>query len=444
MAQERTGAEVLPQLVRDFGFDYDTPDSRKGKRAPETPAELHQFCRAIQSSLGERPRLLRATPLGNSALERGPDCTGLVEAVWMVLRRIAGFAADPPRLDPGPHDRLSAVAALDQVTQWCAAQGRNAKGADAQKDPIEKVEYLLCMCVNDALLLHICATSSAPESDETLERAREAYCGCSGDDRDFQRGLAAHWADLRALDTTAWRDLRGWKFLDQVIRIFNESASPDWRAKWITAVPRLRGLTPNFENGFDVIGDCRARAKALRGAAPPTPAAHPLDHTGTGEGGGAGADRNQGGAGQVEAAAVGDKARPRIPKDEANIIVRDFLKDNPDATARQVAKGCQIAVGRVSGLPAWRAHQVNKKGSARTRTPKEDRRLTSKMLHVIGKEADPAEKMDKEEAAWRYLLENARTDEERARLNSMSRDEKANAIQMVLEQFADQLRDERS
>jgi hypothetical protein len=130
-------------------------------------------------------------------------------------------------------------------------------------------------------------------------------------------------------------------------------------------------------------------------------------------------------------------AKQPIPDDEANIAVRNFLKQHPDATAREVAKGVGIALGRVSGLQAWRA-EVGRRKANNIPAPKPERRLTRKKLAAIGKKDDPSARLVAEEAAWQRLLEDAKPDE-RARLFALSKDDKAKLIQIALEQFAEEL-----
>jgi hypothetical protein len=136
----------------------------------------------------------------------------------------------------------------------------------------------------------------------------------------------------------------------------------------------------------------------------------------------------------------GKRASP-IPTDEANGIVRNYIARRERAgqkcTARGVADDCGIALGRVSALLAWQAYQARRKSGQPSRKPKEARQVTEKMLACIGEDDDPSARMSAEEAAWRTLLERAST-EERARLNAMNAAEKAEAIQLVIDQFADQ------
>jgi hypothetical protein len=134
----------------------------------------------------------------------------------------------------------------------------------------------------------------------------------------------------------------------------------------------------------------------------------------------------------------GQRAKP-IPDDEANILVRDYLNKNENAKAREVSRDCGIALGRVSGLPAWQAHQARKNQSPQPGKSKQPQQLTTKMLAAIGKENDPGARLaNAEETAWRYLVEAAKTPAERARLNEMTPEEKAEAIRLVIDQFGDE------
>src|SRR5262249_24782283 len=132
------------------------------------------------------------------------------------------------------------------------------------------------------------------------------------------------------------------------------------------------------------------------------------------------------------------KSSPPIPKNEANLIVRKYLKSNPNATARDIAENCAIALGRVSRMPAGQVHLAQKQTSLTSTGAKASRQLTKRMLESIGNEDDPSAPMETEEAAWRYLEENAKTPEEESRLNAMTKEKKAEAIRLVMEHFADQ------
>lgn len=147
--------------------------------------------------------------------------------------------------------------------------------------------------------------------------------------------------------------------------------------------------------------------------------------------------------GQGEVGGEGDKPAAPVPKEEAEIIVRNYIKKREKAgeriTARGVARDCGIALGRVSELATWQAYQARKKGRLRPQNPKDIKQLTDNMLAAIGKKDTPdAGLVEAEEAAWRYLLDNAKSSDERARLHAMTNAEKAEAIQLVIDQFADQ------
>src|SRR5262245_19152949 len=116
----------------------------------------------------------------------------------------------------------------------------------------------------------------------------------------------------------------------------------------------------------------------------------------------------RGRAGSGHANAGNDKP---IPKSEAEIIVREYIakreKTGEKITSRQVSEDCHIAHGRVPQIPAWQAYRVRTKQSAQGARAKE-RRLTKKMLTVVGISDDPAANlMSNEERAWRYLLRAA-------------------------------------
>lgn len=149
------------------------------------------------------------------------------------------------------------------------------------------------------------------------------------------------------------------------------------------------------------------------------------------------------GQGEGDAGESKQPAKATIPDNEAQIIVRDYIKKREDAgknvTSRDVSRDCGIAQGRVPQMTDWQAYQARKTQSPPSGKRKQPRPLTGKMLAAIGKESDPSANAEStEETAWRYLLENAKTPEERARLNAMTAKEKAEAIQLAIEQIADQ------
>jgi hypothetical protein len=130
----------------------------------------------------------------------------------------------------------------------------------------------------------------------------------------------------------------------------------------------------------------------------------------------------------------GYEERRPIPREEANIVVRKHSLANPNATARDFSK-LGIALGTLSKLPAYIAHQVRKKRkkTADPRRPQE-LQLTDRMLASIGRKYEIRLDMHTEEAAWEYLRDQARPEERRV-LEKKSTAEKAELIKQVIEQF---------
>jgi hypothetical protein len=159
------------------------------------------------------------------------------------------------------------------------------------------------------------------------------------------------------------------------------------------------------------------------------------------------APSDQGGAGQSEEGGAAEKRSKTIPLAEANELARAYIRKQEQAGAKISARDLQdyiastlggsFALGRVPELPAWIAHQTRKATTPQDRQPKPPRQLTPEILAFIGQGDDPsAPLVDAEETTWRYLVESAKTPEERARLNTMSPAEKAEAIQLLLDQWA--------
>ncbi len=84
----------------------------------------------------------------------------------------------------------------------------------------------------------------------------------------------------------------------------------------------------------------------------------------------------------VDAAGRGRHRKGQITKSEANSLAREYLKEHPTATARQLAKAIGCGLGQVSKLPAWR---VVKEELKKGRTPKTHKAvgLTEKVLATI-------------------------------------------------------------
>jgi hypothetical protein len=139
-----------------------------------------------------------------------------------------------------------------------------------------------------------------------------------------------------------------------------------------------------------------------------------------------------------EGRAAPPSARQRIPRREANVLVRDYLQNHPQATVQQIRHASGVSAGAVSESAAWQAHRAaQQEGDAPPRRSVKTTRLTAKQLATLGKPDDPSARMTAEESAWTYLLENA-SPKERGRLHGLNDAERAEYICLVLEQRADQ------
>jgi hypothetical protein len=86
----------------------------------------------------------------------------------------------------------------------------------------------------------------------------------------------------------------------------------------------------------------------------------------------------------------------KLTKAEANIKAREFLRENPNATSRELAAGIGCSTGLVSKLPAW---QAVKEQRDKGRQPKKagNIALTPKMEQVVGVEGDALAKLISEQ-----------------------------------------------
>jgi hypothetical protein len=84
--------------------------------------------------------------------------------------------------------------------------------------------------------------------------------------------------------------------------------------------------------------------------------------------------------------------RAKLTKDEANIKARNFLREHPDATSRELAAGVGCSTGLVSKLPAW---QAVKEQRDKGRLPKRATTvaLTRKMEQTVGIEDESLAKL---------------------------------------------------
>lgn len=123
--------------------------------------------------------------------------------------------------------------------------------------------------------------------------------------------------------------------------------------------------------------------------------------------------------------------------DEANLIIKRFLKDYPKATIREVAREVGLSTGKVSGLEAWRNHMAFRR-AAKPPSKVKERPLTKKMLECVGKDDDPVQPLIRNEAIWNYLLKNADR-KSREELLKMSESKQCELIEKTWTQFRDQL-----
>jgi hypothetical protein len=122
---------------------------------------------------------------------------------------------------------------------------------------------------------------------------------------------------------------------------------------------------------------------------------------------------------------AGREPRGRIPGGEANILVRDFLKDHPQARIRAVAAATGLAIASIHNTPAWKDFREK---TSKPRREKAARQLTREMLAAINNgHAAPGARIEARDTIWRVLLEKA-TPDERVRLNAMSSSQKEELI----------------
>ena len=130
----------------------------------------------------------------------------------------------------------------------------------------------------------------------------------------------------------------------------------------------------------------------------------------------------------IDQAGGKNNKKTTIPRAEADVLVRDYLKKHPDATAKKTAEAVGIAQGRLPGLASWRELMKKRKYEKHTQTPKGKpaRPLTDKMLAAIEKGDTPdaiAEAKEAKEIAWHAILDAA-TPEQRRQLHAMPEEAK--------------------
>ena len=129
-----------------------------------------------------------------------------------------------------------------------------------------------------------------------------------------------------------------------------------------------------------------------------------------------------------------------IPDDEADARAKQYLKKHPTAKTRELAKGIGIALGRVSKLPAWRA-ELGRRKAKKPPSSKHTIPLTKQMLASIPHEEDPAKIAMIREATWQRLVDEAKSEDDRAKLFTLDSTERGKLIDLALEQYRDKLTD---
>ena len=130
-----------------------------------------------------------------------------------------------------------------------------------------------------------------------------------------------------------------------------------------------------------------------------------------------------------------ESKREGIPRDEARILIRDFLRKNPTSTVRQINKATQVSTGAISKNSAYKAHRAKLSGNERPVRGRKVQQLTHKMLESIGSGFNPADwdGDDLEEAALAFLHTKA-TPRERAETDGLKPEELRERIELVIEQ----------
>ena len=145
---------------------------------------------------------------------------------------------------------------------------------------------------------------------------------------------------------------------------------------------------------------------------------------------------------KTTATAKPGKRSDAIPDDEANILIRKFLEQNPKASSREVAEGVGIALGRVSKMPSWRA-EIGRRKAAKSPPKKTPIPLTKKMTETIKRGDDPAKVAELREQVWNKIVSAAEGKRsELERLHAMTTAEKDRLIDVGLEHYADQFEED--
>lgn len=124
----------------------------------------------------------------------------------------------------------------------------------------------------------------------------------------------------------------------------------------------------------------------------------------------------------------------RMSRDEANILVANYLKENPGATNVAAAKAVGVSAGTVNGLPAWRAMMAKRNAQKVAKKSRRTKQLSDAQIACLAKGDKPEDIAEANEAAWKTILAKAGNNEEQLeKLFALTKEQKANMIDLYLE-----------
>jgi hypothetical protein len=127
-------------------------------------------------------------------------------------------------------------------------------------------------------------------------------------------------------------------------------------------------------------------------------------------------------------------------KYQINLLIDHFLSQHPDAPIRDVVMAVELSQGTVQQSEAWQREMARRK-AAKEPNKRNARPLTRKMLQSIGRNDDPAARLEIEDAIWRRIIEEADS-QKRSELHGLNPDQKRQLIEAAREHYADRLADE--
>jgi hypothetical protein len=144
----------------------------------------------------------------------------------------------------------------------------------------------------------------------------------------------------------------------------------------------------------------------------------------------------------TEPPAAANATKSKIPFDEANVLVREFLKGRTELpTVREINEKTGVSTGQIGKLPSYTAHKAKiepQQERNKNRRKQKERPLTEGQLATIGINADPSEEIDLLDAAERQFLQAA-SNEEIANFYAMEPDQKKELLHTIAAQIDDTL-----